>query len=190
MGTKTQNATARPSDATPADVLRARAIHTVTGYTSSVYKIRALGVGSILAAGHLPTHLVRLGLLDISHKQDAASVLRDLLDEVLDDEKRDEMLQEVTRLREYQAHLVSAALVDPALTVEEVLSGEFPEDDLSMIAEIVQRLRAFDARGVRIGVEPLDRWARFHQEHGLDAEGCEHCERLAREFSSVDVGAV
>lgn len=190
MSTAPASTTSPPSDATPADVWRERAIHTVTGPTGSVAKIRIPGIGTILAAGDLPTHLIRLALLDISHKDGAASALEGLLDEVLDDDKREELLREVTNLREYQAHLVAAALVEPELTVDEILSGEFPEDDLSMIAEIVQRLRAFDARGVRIGVEPLDRWARFHEEHELGTESCEHCERLARQFSSVDVGAL
>lgn len=191
MGTKTtRNGTPSQLDATPADVWRQKAIHTVTGHTGAVAKIRLPGIGTILAAGDFPTHLVGLALLDISHPRGAAAALQEMIDEVTDETKREQLLGEVKRLREYQAHLVSAALVEPALTVDEVLSGDYPEDDLSMIAEIVQRLRAFDARGVRIGVEPLDRWERFHHEHGLDAEDCEHCRSLSRSLSSVDVGAV
>jgi len=48
-----------------------------------------------------------------------------------------------------------------------------------------------DARGVRIGVEPLQRFARFHHFHGLPEDGaCDGCARFVAEFSSVDVGVV
>ena len=189
MGTIEQTVSSRP-DATPADVWRERSVHTVTGPSGSVMRMRIPGIGTVLATGGLPTYLVRLALLDLSHPEGAASALKQMLDDVMDDEQRDSILGETVRLREYQAHLVAAALIEPALRPEEVLSGDFPEDDLAMIAEIVQRTRAFDALGVRIGVEPLDRWARFHQEHGLDGEDCEHCRSVQQAFSSIDVGAV
>lgn len=187
--TKTRNGTA-PPDLTPPDVWRQKAVHTVTGPSGATVKIRIPGIGTLLEAGELPHHLVAIALLDISHRDGAAAALRKLLDDVLDDEKREELLGEVKKLGEYQRRLVAAALIEPALTYEEVASGEYPEDDLSMIAEIVQRTRAFDARGVRIGVEPLDRWAAFHSEHGFDTEGdrCEHCARLTAAFSSIHVG--
>lgn len=186
--TKTQNGTASP-DLTPADVWRQKALHTVTGPSGATVKIRVPGIGTLLQQGDLPHHLVSIALLDISHREGAAAALREMMDDVLDEGRREKLLEEVRRLGEYQRHLVSAALVEPELSYEEIASGEFPEDDLAMIAEIVQRLRAFDARGVRIGVEPLDRWAAFHREHGLDDEArCEHCHRLVAAFSSIDVG--
>jgi hypothetical protein len=187
---KTRNGTA-PPDATPADVWRERTIHTVTLPSGSVAKIRIPGIGTILAAGELPTHLIGLALLDMSHPTGAASALQEALADTLDEQKREETLAEVQKLHEYRCRIVAEALIDPALTVEEVMSGEYPEDDLAMIAAIVQRLRAFDAKGVRIGVEPLDRWAMFHREHGLsDEDECAHCKRITAEFSSIDVGGV
>jgi hypothetical protein len=59
-----------------------------------------------------------------------------------------------------------------------------------MVSEIVQRLRVTDARGVRIGVEPLDRWASFREAHGCPDQDCPGCAQLVRELSSVDVGDV
>lgn len=178
-------------DSTPADVWRQKAVHTVTGPSGAVLKIRIPGIGTLLEHGDLPMHLVSVALLDISHRDGAAAALREALDDVLDDTKRERALEEVRKLGEYQRRIVAAALVEPALTYEEIASGDYPEDDLAMVAEIVQRLRAFDARGVRIGVEPLDRWATFHTEHGLGApDGCEHCVRVVEQLSSSHVGGV
>lgn len=191
MSTPTSTPSQQP-DFTPADVWRQRAVHTVTGPSGAVQKIRIPGVATLLENGHLPDHLYGVALLDISHPDGAAGALREMVEDVLlDDEKRGKLLVEVRKLGEYQRRLVAAALVEPALTYEQITDGSLPEDDLGMIAEIVQRMRATDARGVRIGVEPLDHWARFHLEHGLPTNGeCEGCRRIVAAASSVDVGDV
>jgi len=171
-------------------VWRERTVHTVTGFSGSTCKIRIVGIPTMLEIGVFPDHLLGIALLDVSRREGAVGALREALEEVLDSTKRSELVDEVKRLAEYERRIVAASLVDPALTYEEIASGEFPEDDFSMILEIVQRRRSYDARGVRIGVEPLDRWAAFHREHGLDPENCEHCDRLSQQLSSIDVGAV
>jgi hypothetical protein len=187
----TQTESPSRPDITPPDVWRQKAIHTVTGPSGATFRIRIPGIGTLLEAGELPHHLVGLALLDISHREGAAAALRQMMDDVLSETRREELLAEVRKLGEYQRRIVAAAMVEPDLDYDDVASGEFPEDDLSMVAEIVQRIRAFDARGVRIGVEPLDRWATFHEEHGLDPEGvCEGCKRAVGRFSSVDVGGL
>jgi hypothetical protein len=188
--TKPENGTPSQPDVTPASVWRERAVHTVTGFSGSTCKIRIVGIPKMLELGVFPDYLLRIALLDISKREGAVGVLAEALEGVLDSEKRAELIQDVVKLAEYERRIVAASLVEPALTYEEIDSGDFPEDDFSMILEIVQRRRSFDARGVRIGVEPLDRWAMFHREHGLDPEDCQHCKRLSGELSSVDVGAV
>jgi len=189
--TKKQNG-ARPSqpDVTPVDVWRERTIHTVTGFSGSTCKIRILGIPTMLEIGIFPEHLLGIALLDISKREGAVGALREALEDVLDSTKRGQLVDEVKKLAEYERRIVAASLVEPELSYEEIASGEFPEDDFSMILEIIQRRRQYDARGVRIGVEQLDRWEAFHREHGLDAEDCQHCKRLAQELSSIDVGAV
>lgn len=190
MTTQTQNGTSRP-DTTPPDVWRQKTVHTVTGPSGATFKIRIPGIAGMLERAELPTHLVGIALLDISHRDGAAAALRELVDDVMEETGREKLLAEVKKLGEYQRHLVAAALVEPTLTFEEVSSGDYPEDDLAMVAEIVQRLRGVDARGVRIGVEPLDRWATFHREHGLgDPDGCDDCLRAVQELSSIHVGAL
>jgi hypothetical protein len=182
-------APSRP-EVTPPDVWRQRAIHTVTGFSGSTCKIRILGIPTMLEIGIFPDDLIGIALLDVSRREGAVGALREALEEVLDTTKRGELAAEVKKLAEYERRIVAASLVEPALTYEEIASGEFPEDDFSMILEIVQRRRQYDARGVRIGVEPLDRWAAFHREHGLDPEDCQHCQRLLQQLSSIDVGEV
>lgn len=178
-------------DTTPPDVWRQKTVHTVTGPSGATFRIRIPGIAGMLERAELPTHLVGIALLDISHRDGAAAALRELVDDVMSDDGRDKLLGEVKKLGEYQRRLVAAALVEPELTYDEVASGDYPEDDLSMVAEIVQRQRGHDARGVRIGVEPLDRWATFHLEHGLgDPDECEQCARTVAALSSVHVGAV
>lgn len=190
MTTATKQTSSRP-DTVPADVWRQKAVHTVTGPSGATFKIRVPGIPTMLANGFLPNHLYSLALLDLEHPNGAAAGLRQMLDDALDDEKREQVVEQIKKLAEYQQRIAAASLVEPELSFEDIQSGEFPEDDLSMVVEIVERLRVYDARGVRVGVEPLDRWARFHNGHGLDAdEGCVHCFELVAEFSSVDVGAV
>lgn len=187
MSTKQQ---ARP-DFTPADVWRQKAVHTVTAPSGAVLRIRIPGIATLLENGDLPEHLIGLALLDISKPEGAASALREMLDELLDETRRAQVVAEVGKFAEYQRRIIAAALVEPALSYDEIAAGDLPEGDLAMVADIVQRLVGTDARGVRIGVEPLDRWARFHHFHGLPESGdCDGCARFAAEFSSVDVGAV
>lgn len=186
----TTESPSRP-DTTPPDVWRQKTVHTVTGPSGAVFRIRIPGIAGLIERAELPVHLITMALRDITHPDGAAAALLALLDDVSDEAKREELLGEMTKLAEYSRHLVAAALVEPDLTYEEVSSGDYPEDDLTMIAAIVQRMTSVDARGVRIGVEPLDRWATFHSEHGLgEADGCDDCIRAAEKFSSAHVGAV
>lgn len=186
----TTESPSRP-DITPPDVWRQKTVHTVTGPSGAVFRIRIPGIAGLLERAELPVHLITLALRDITHPDGAAAALIELLDDVADEAKREELLGEMGKLAEYSRRIVAAALVEPALTYDEIASGDYPEDDLTMIAAIVQRLRGVDARGVRIGVEPLDRWATFHREHGLgDPDGCDDCVRAAEKLSSIHVGAV
>ena len=185
--TTTEHTSAR--DVTPADVWRQKAIHTITVPSGAVLKIRIPGIAGLLEAGSLPAHLVGLALLDISHPEGAAAGLKEMVDSVIEDDTRDKLLGEVSKLAEYERRLAVAAIVEPHIGYED--AADYPEDDLAMVAQIVQRLRAYDAEGVRIGVAPLDRFATFHREHGLaEADGCDACERVAQRVSTAGVGGV
>jgi hypothetical protein len=77
--------------------------------------------------------------------------------------------------------------LDVTLDYEE--ADLFPEDDLAMVAEIVQRLRVHDAAGVTLGVEPIERWATFREEHEC-AENCAACTRVINAISSIHLDEV
>lgn len=180
-----------PPDLTPADVWRQKAVHTVTCPSDAVIRIRIPGIATMLEHGDLPDHLIGLALLDISRPEGAAQALREMLQTLTDEAQHAKVVAEIRKFAEYQRRLVAAAIVEPAMTYEEIADGSLPEQDLAMVADIVQRLVATDSRGVRIGVEPLDKWARFHSLHGLPESGeCDGCARLVAELSSIDVGAV
>jgi len=186
MNTKTANDTAPPPSLTG---WQARSIHTITLPSGQPVKIRLPGVATILEHGDLPVDMIAMAVAEVTKDGGAAALVTE------DPEKTLDRLREFTA---FQRHLVAAALVDPALTYDEitaaVIDGSLPEDDLAMVAEIVQRLRGYDALGVRVGVEPLDRWAMFRDNHlniaCTGGEDCEGCQKIVQQFSSVDVGEV
>lgn len=183
--------TKHPNDTAPSPSLagwQARTIHTITLPSGQTVRMRLPGVATILEYGDLPDDLIGMAVAEITRDGGAA---------VLVTEAAPDREATLTRLREFtgfQRHLVAAALVEPALTYEQITEavqdGSLPEDDLAMVAEIVQRLRNRDARGVMVGVEPLDRWATFREAHGCSDPGCEACQKVVEQFSSVDAGAL
>jgi hypothetical protein len=94
-------------------------------------------------------------------------------------EKANQYIADFGRLTK---HLVAEALVKPELTVGDL--DEVPEEDLEMLMRIVTGRQTFDAAGVRIGVEPLDAWATFRDEHNCPAD-CEACVTARGRLSSV-----
>lgn len=198
------NAPASPPSS-PLGAWQARALHTITLPSGQRVRIRTAGVATLLERGDLPDDLVELALLELSAENGATGELARQLEEAqtkLDEDAGDErakVLERIKRFGVFQRHLAISAIEQLELSPDEwepislTLEDSYrdlPEDDLAMVAEIVQRIRATDAKGVRIGVEPLDRWAGFRDAHGCPDEGCEGCEELIRRLSSADVGAL
>lgn len=188
MTTRTKTATAPPLDG-----WKQRGLHTVTCPSGQRLRIRIPGIATLLEHGDLPGDLVSVALSEIEHERGAAGALADSMTA---DEPVDAKLERVARFASFQRHLVKHAVAqvetgggwhNVELSDDDV--SELPEDDLAMVAEIVQRLRVFDARGVRIGVEPLDRWAAFREVHGC-GEDCESCQALVQSLSSTGVVSV
>ena len=174
-----------------------RAVHSITCPSGQKVKIRIPGIATLLEHGDLPEDLFLIATAELTDTVtgpgiDGPSVIPGSVQWVAKADQA-EQLERIKTFAAFQRQLVAAALVEPALSYEEiseaVLAGTLPEDDLAMIAEIVQRLRFRDAQGVRVGVEPLDRWARFREEHRCP-EDCPDCERVLDAFSSTDVGDV
>lgn len=173
---------------------QARAIHTITVPSGQRLKIRIPGIATLLEHGDLPDDLVDLALAEVTKPDGAAGEVARLMDA---DEDREKALVRLAQFGTFQKQLVCCAVLEVerdgvwqpvSLSLADL--DDLPEDDLAMVAEIVQRLRGKDARGVTIGVEPVDRWRRFHDHHGLDAEGCGSCAAFLDELSTSDVGQV
>jgi len=96
------------------------------------------------------------------------------------------------RFDDYHRFLISRALVDPELSYDELQEGSPvrpPQEDLDLLVEILTRGRDTDAAGVKLGVEPLDRWATFREFHGCEP-GCPSCQEVVDALSTSDVGAL
>ncbi len=88
----------------------------------------------------------------------------------------------VKQAAELYEHVSFHMVIRPEITLEQF--RRFPAEDRDMLREIAMRQRATDARGVRLGVEPLDRWERFRHWHQCP-EGCEACEAAQADLSSL-----
>ena len=161
----------------------ALAVHSVTLPTGARVKVRFPNEALLLLDDAMPEDLRVTALRQLTQEvlQDSGRTAADLL--------TPEALQ---RMDDYYRFLTARALVDPQLTYEELAEGSPvrpPQEDLDFLVEILTRRRDTDAAGVTLGVERLDRFDRFRDEHGCD-EDCEACEKVRGELSSVDVGAV
>ncbi len=178
---------------------QARSVHTITCPSGQRIRIRIPGIATLLEHGDLPDDLTEIALLELSAENGATGELAQQLASSANG-NRAEILERVRQYGQFQRELVRAAVVavesapdkwqDVTLTLDDIGGGSLPEDDLALVAEIVQRLRATDARGVKIGVEPIDRWATFREAHSCPDEGCPGCQKLIDELSSLDVDEV
>lgn len=178
---------------------QAKSLHTVTCPSGQRVRIRILGLGTILQHGDLPEDLIDIALIELSSEGGAAAAIaKDIVDDEISEAQKERALKRLGEFGSLMRHLAITAIeeieVAPdewepiRLTMDDIDS--LPEDDLAMVAEIVQRLRGVDAKGVTIGVEPLNRWEVFHEVHGLSFEDCDGCQTFIQRLSSSDVGEV
>lgn len=180
---------------------RQRSIHRIECPSGARILLRLLSVGELLTAGGLPDDLQKVALEEWAaadaHQpsptvQAAAAAYEELpakptrKQETAADTRARGLVEQLAAVNR---HIVAAALVEPKLTADELADASFPYADLEMLAGILQRRVSFDAAGRRIGVEPLDTFRVFAEEHGCDP-GCEHCESARRQLSSVHVDAL
>lgn len=179
---------------------QARATHEITLPSGQRVRIRIPGIATLLEHGDLPDDLVELALLELTTDGGATAALAADLAAASENGAREKALERIAHYGAFQKALVCKALCavqtaggafeDVTLTPDTLDALGLPEDDLAMVAELVQRLRAHDARGVRIGVEPIDRWAAFREAHSCSDSNCEGCAKLVDALSTADVGSV
>jgi hypothetical protein len=174
------------------DGWRQRGLHRVTLPSTQRVLLRIPDLAKLLEGpdAAVPTHLLSIALREVIDQADAA---RTLVDQIKAGQT-DEAVKTVGELNELDRWIVTQTVVEPEVTLEDVEAGLVPPEDMAMIAAIARRERFTDARGVTIGVVPLDDFAVFREKHGcpegVGETGCQACQEVQAAFSSVDVGAV
>lgn len=175
---------------------RARNVHRAELWSGMRILFRFPTLGELLTNGKLPETLLALAVAEYAEpggiaKQIAATY--DGIDEDTPDEVRAKADARVHEFGEQIAalnrELCAAALVEPKLTADNLANPDFPMQDLEMLAGILNREIVYDAAGRRIGVEPLDTFRVFRDQHAC-AESCPECAASRRELSSVHAGAM
>lgn len=161
--------------------------HKATIKSGQQIAFRLMGLGELTLRGLLPTELRELVALDVLNKSQGglAAVIADDIVKAVDGPEQQAVLERhLSELYELNKQLVSAALVEPKLTVAQ--AAEIPFEDLEECVRLITGQQPFDSQGVRIGVEPLDTFARFHHHHKLGPlAGCQGCADLQRDLSSL-----
>ncbi len=159
-----------------------RSLHTIGLPSGQQVKVKIPNLAQVLRDDALPNRL----------KAAAAQQLMASIDPVATGEAMrsasdEERIAMVTDAQDLYLHVAAGMLVEPeGVTTEDFTDGSLPYEDAELLIAIAQRERDTDARGVRLGVEPLSRWEAFRREHGC-SEDCPACEALRRAFSSVDM---
>jgi hypothetical protein len=171
--------------------------HNVTLGSGTKVTIKVFGVGELLLHNAIPETLrdtVALHLLNLNQGGISAVIGGDLIElnrNGTDPAESEKFQQRLRASAELTKLLVVEALVDPKLTLDEL--DEIPWEDQEELMRLCTGQQAFDSRGVRIGVEPVDSWATFQDEHrdgpcmGAD---CERCQRARQALSSLHVVSV
>lgn len=193
MSATLEAATQSPAESvTTRDSWVKRGIHTVHLPSGAKVQIKFPDLSRLIRSNLLPEGLRAAALrqafddLEMPAPADATPMTEEQRKTQI--EERFKMAQELVELVDF---LLLEMMVEPKLTREEV--GEIPGEDRDMLAAIAQRERSVDARGVRLGVAPLEAFHEFREFHGCDEHGdagCPSCKALQQRFSSVDVGGV
>lgn len=161
--------------------------HTITCPSGQKLRIRIPGVETILQHGDLPNDLWQIALDEITRDDGAVGGIA----ERVAAKPRDEQLKEILGWAAFQRELVRAAVVaintgddwaDVTLTDDDL--AEVPDADVELVAMLVLRVRSTDARGVTVGVEPIDRWDLWRRLHGCKPD-CEACENVLSELTTT-----
>lgn len=174
-----------------ADWKRRAGPHNATLKSGQRVTFRVLGLGELALLDAVPDHLRELVALHQLNRGAGgidAVIAREMLDVQTDPSKAAEFQQRLRDLAEVTKRLVVEALVEPKVTLDD-LDG-LPWEDLEELMRLCTGQLPFDSAGVRVGVEALDAWATFREEHRCPDEGCEACARAQGRLSTVHVAAL
>lgn len=173
--------------------LAARTTHRVTGYDGN-YEIRFLDLEQLIANDAVPETLLGIALREVLGDEEEA---RKMADQV-----RAGDISEATRLVKdliaLQRWLTVESIVEPLIDLHDVEAGLVSARDLELLRQIAMRERNTDARGVFLGVVPLDLFTTFREVHELIGgddwrdghpaglvEGCPACQAFEGALSTA-----
>jgi hypothetical protein len=173
--------------------LRAASVHRVHGYVGR-YLVRFVDLEALIAQDALPERLLGIALREVlGSNEDAKRVAEQIRAGELAEPKK-----LVVELIELQRWITLESLVTPTFTLEEVESGEFDPRDFELLRQIAMRERNTDAKGVFLGVMPLDLFTTFRETHELIGgpdwatghpaglvESCPACQTLERALTNA-----
>lgn len=163
-------------------------------------KLRIPSMSDLMADEAIPERLRAIALKTVGHPNGLRGVVTDSLKEQNDAEDKgektledalqnEELKQAIEDVVEIQKRLIvgNVTVDGEPLTLEDLEDPDFPTIDAEWLGGVMLREIDFDAKGVRLGIEPLDRWAQFRHFHDCDPN-CSACSALQDFFSSVDLG--
>jgi hypothetical protein len=175
---------------------QARAWHQVTppsGMDGMELRIPSLTV--LIRNEAVPERLRAIALKSAAHPAALRGVMADELraaegqpdEEIVQDDSA--LKQAIEDVVDIQKRLIveSVRVGGTMLTLDDLDDPDFPAPDAEWLGGVMLREIDYDARGVRLGIEPLEAFSRFRHFHDC-SEGCGACAALQDEFSSPDLG--
>lgn len=175
--------------ASTADEWQSAGLHNAELDSGARITFRDVSVGELIAADALPEDLLQIALLEYGDPGAGARLIAETVDLPADagEEQREASLEKAKeigrKLVRLNHELCAAAVVEPKLTAEQV--ARLPFRDLEMLGGFLTRRLIFDAAGRRVGVEPLDTFRVFAEEHGHDVADCASCQAARRRMATA-----
>lgn len=139
-----------------------RGPHVATLPSGQEVTFRIPDSGQLIRSGRLPEDLKRMAKLVALHPGGPEGYMDDLLAVAIRQGTLEETLERsIDNGIELGYHLIAEMVESPAITVDDVRSGELPELDVKMLLEFAERKRNTDAAGNKLPILTLDEWATF-----------------------------
>jgi hypothetical protein len=157
--------------------------------------LRIPDLATLIRNDAVPVELMGIALREVLGSNEDG---KRLADQVRKGEHK-EATELVHQIIDLQRFLTVEAIVEPELTLADVEAGAVPAEDLELIRQIAMRERSTDAKGVVLGVLPLDAFTTFRDFHTIrdeDGQGhppglvesCPACQAFVDELSSLGAG--
>jgi hypothetical protein len=151
--------------------------------------IRLPDLGALVAGERVPDHLRTAAVQKLLGEINPSAVDEG---ETAGQSQAKQLEETLPLALQFNDWVVSEMLVDPVMSMQDLAMDSDtrpPEEDMEMLVQIAMRERDRDARGVRLGVEPLSRMERFRHWHKCPPD-CPACVEYGREVSTRGLGAL